>query len=238
MRGINNTLRLFTEEELQLLHEATLQILEDPGMRIAEMGFLEALDGKAWTSLLYKISGMYVSGKYPGVQAAIEKAMATFRNSASGWLASIAPGLIAEGKLFSLEQVLIDIEIAKAIQRFFRGIEINEETLAVEIIRKVGIGGHFLSEEHTLRHFKDSMWLPELFDRTISCENLREDQEKDILKVAHNKVKEIQKNYQPFHLNREISQQIDQIVKEAKEEFHKSQGEIKISDIEELIARM
>lgn len=46
MRGINNTLRLFTEEELQLLHEATLQILEDPGMRIAEMGFLEALDGK------------------------------------------------------------------------------------------------------------------------------------------------------------------------------------------------
>lgn len=46
LRGINNTLRLFTEEELQLLHEATLQILEDPGMRIAEMGFLEALDGK------------------------------------------------------------------------------------------------------------------------------------------------------------------------------------------------
>jgi len=54
LRGINNTLRLFTEEELQLLHEATLQILEDPGMRIAEMGFLEVLDGKGWTSLHYR----------------------------------------------------------------------------------------------------------------------------------------------------------------------------------------
>jgi len=207
-----------------------------PEVLLQDMGLCE-LHTRLY-KLPYKISGMYVSGKYPGVQAAIEKTMATFRNGAGGWLGSIAPGLIAEGKLFSLEQVLIDIEIAKAIQRFFRGIEINEETLATEIIRKVGIGRHFLSEEHTLRHFKDRMWLPELFDRTISCENLREDQEKDILKVAHNKVKEIQKNYQPFHLNKEISQQIDQIVKEAKGEFHKNQGEIKISDIEELIAKM
>jgi trimethylamine--corrinoid protein Co-methyltransferase len=55
-----------------------------------------------------------------------------------------------------------NISMAK---RFIRGITINPETLAREAIEKVGPGGHFLQEMHTLQHFKDELWVPELMTR-------------------------------------------------------------------------
>jgi len=45
-------------------------------------------------------------------------------------------------------------------------VPINEETLALEVMDRVGPGGHYLEEEHTYNHFKD-VWYSDLFDRTI-----------------------------------------------------------------------
>ncbi|MEE9400053.1 MAG: trimethylamine methyltransferase family protein, partial [Dehalococcoidales bacterium] len=44
------------------------------------------------------------------------------------------------------------------------GIDINDETLALDLIDKVGPGGSFIAEEHTFRHFKEC-WYSDLFDR-------------------------------------------------------------------------
>ena len=46
-----------------------------------------------------------------------------------------------------------------------RGILVNDETLALDLIDRVGPGGHYLEEEHTMRHFRD-VWYSHLFDRT------------------------------------------------------------------------
>jgi trimethylamine--corrinoid protein Co-methyltransferase len=50
-------------------------------------------------------------------------------------------------------------------RRFVEGIRVDADTLAREVIEKVDTGGHFLLEDHTLRHFKKELWFPELFDR-------------------------------------------------------------------------
>ena len=60
--------------------------------------------------------------------------------------------------------VMVD-EIAGMIRRLMRGITVNEETLARDVIREVGPGGNFLGEEHTVRHFREEHWFPTLLDR-------------------------------------------------------------------------
>ena len=45
------------------------------------------------------------------------------------------------------------------------GIEVTDETLALDLIDRVGPGGHFLAEEHTLKHFR-KFWVPTILDRS------------------------------------------------------------------------
>ncbi len=73
-------------------------------------------------------------------------------------------GYIEAGLTTSFEVLVSMDEIAGFVKYLLRGIDINEETLALDVIDRVGPGGHFLSEEHTLRNFK-SNWFPKLFDK-------------------------------------------------------------------------
>jgi trimethylamine--corrinoid protein Co-methyltransferase len=50
-------------------------------------------------------------------------------------------------------------------RRITRGIEVNDDTLAVEVIHNVGPNGHYLYEPHTHRHYKTEFWYPNLCDR-------------------------------------------------------------------------
>ncbi|MFC1558508.1 trimethylamine methyltransferase family protein, partial [candidate division KSB1 bacterium] len=71
-------------------------------------------------------------------------------------------GQIERQLSLSKEQAVIDDEIFSYAKRFARGFEVNPETLALDIIKKVGIGGEFLTEEHTLNHFKDELKMSEI----------------------------------------------------------------------------
>lgn len=61
---------------------------------------------------------------------------------------------------------MLDNEMAGYLRRVLRGLEVDEETLALEVIRSVGIGGNYLDTEHTVRHFRREYWFPKLFDRS------------------------------------------------------------------------
>ena len=61
-------------------------------------------------------------------------------------------GNLDNGRTMSCEQLVIDHEIAQMVQRFWQGIRVDEEALAVDVIREVGPGGTFLTHEHTLKH--------------------------------------------------------------------------------------
>jgi trimethylamine--corrinoid protein Co-methyltransferase len=61
--------------------------------------------------------------------------------------------------------MIIDNEFVGALRRFVRGFEVNEETLAFDLIKEVGPGGCFLNTDHTVRHFRAEQWEPEIFSR-------------------------------------------------------------------------
>ena len=65
----------------------------------------------------------------------------------------------------SLEQLVIDDIVLSIVARGLRGIEVNEVTLALELIDRVGPAGDFMTEDHTLQHFRDELLIPELVNR-------------------------------------------------------------------------
>ena len=67
--------------------------------------------------------------------------------------------------MFSAVELVLDCEIHSWNAAIAGGIQVDEETLAGDVIRHVGIGGNYLGQRHTRRHMKD-VWRPRLLDRS------------------------------------------------------------------------
>jgi trimethylamine--corrinoid protein Co-methyltransferase len=58
------------------------------------------------------------------------------------------------------EQFVVDNDILGMAMRVLRGIEVDDETLALDAIDEVGPGGHYLMAEHTIRHMRSEFYYP------------------------------------------------------------------------------
>jgi len=103
--------------------------------------------------------------KLPDEQAAIEATFSSLINALAGLNLVHDPGFLEGAKIGSLEMLVMTNEIAGMAKRFMKGIPVNRETLAEDVIHRVGPGGHYLEQEHTLRHFREEHWRPTLMDR-------------------------------------------------------------------------
>ena len=65
---------------------------------------------------------------------------------------------------YSPLQLVIDNEIARYVRRCVRGIEVSDDTLALDLIEAIGSGGDALGAEHTVAHFRDELLLSPFFD--------------------------------------------------------------------------
>jgi trimethylamine--corrinoid protein Co-methyltransferase len=74
-------------------------------------------------------------------------------------------GLVEALKTFDFAKAVIDDEIAQMLKRLKRGLEFSEENLAVDVIRKIGPGGSFIVEPHTIKRMKTAGLLTKLSDR-------------------------------------------------------------------------
>jgi trimethylamine--corrinoid protein Co-methyltransferase len=99
-------------------------------------------------------------------QAGYAKMMLFGIPTLAGISAANGMGSLAAENLYSLAQLVIDNEIIQLVKRMqdrlFNGIGVREDELAVDLIKKVGPGGSFLKEKHTLKHYRDSLWFPPL----------------------------------------------------------------------------
>jgi trimethylamine--corrinoid protein Co-methyltransferase len=102
--------------------------------------------------------------KLPDEQAAAEAALTLLAESLAGVNLVHDLGYLESGKCGSLQMLAVCDELAGWIRHFQRGIEVNAETLALDLIAELGPEGDFLSSEHTVRHFRED-WMPALFDR-------------------------------------------------------------------------
>ncbi len=99
-------------------------------------------------------------------QAAAEAAFSLLAAGLSGANLIHDVGFLESGLIGSHEMVVLSDEIAGMVKRFLAGVQVDDETLAVEVIREAGPGGNFVAHEHTARHFRSELWFPRLMDRS------------------------------------------------------------------------
>lgn len=127
----------------------------------------------AQMAIFYKVPAFGLGGgaesKYPDAEAASQATVGMLLNALSGFTLTQTLGTLASGMYGSLEMLLICDEIAHMVKHVLKGINISDETLALEVIKEVGHGGHYLNHDHTARLFRQEFFFPELFRRqTIS----------------------------------------------------------------------
>jgi trimethylamine--corrinoid protein Co-methyltransferase len=114
---------------------------------------------------LYSTAGT-TDAKEVDIQAAYESAMSSLLVAMSGanYIHDIA-GLMEADLTVSYEKLVMDNEILGMCQRVLSGIEVNDETLATDLIIEKGPGDDFMMEDHTIRHMRDEFFVPGLASR-------------------------------------------------------------------------
>jgi len=108
-------------------------------------------------------SGGLTEAKRPDIQAGIEEGFSNLTVAMAGAdCVHLAAGILDSGNSISYEQFVIDNEIIGIIQRILTGIKVNEETLGFDVIEKVGPGGNYIIEDHTVEHMMDEFFYPNL----------------------------------------------------------------------------
>src|SRR5439155_951717 len=136
------------------------------------MGILASAQMARHYNLPFRGGGALTSSKAPDAQAAYESMMCmwptilgrvNFVLHAAGWLESAL--------LASYEKFIIDVEQLRMFEWILsHGMPVDDEGLAMDALREVGPGGHFLGAEHTMRHYRTGFYRPwvsstENFDR-------------------------------------------------------------------------
>jgi len=110
-------------------------------------------------------TGGCTDSKTADEQAAAEGALSVLFAGLSGANLVHDVGYTESGLTGSLEQLVLMNETIGWVRRVARGLEVSDETLATDVVHRVGPGGQFLDDEHTYRHFRREFWFPTLFDR-------------------------------------------------------------------------
>jgi trimethylamine--corrinoid protein Co-methyltransferase len=126
-------------------------------------------------------------------------------------------GMIEMGMTIDFGQLVMDNEFARMIKHVLRGIPVTDETLAVDVIREIGVGKDFLSHDSTYRHMRGQS-RPRLIDRSMR-EDWRAAGGKDIYQRAVEEARHILENHRPDPLPDGVSETIRSIVSEAEAEL-------------------
>ncbi len=108
---------------------------------------------------------MATSAKEPDWQAAVDDSLSTFASVMTCADMMNGCGLLNGSKILSYPHMVMETEVYGIVQKVADGVQVDDETLAVDLIAKVGANGTYLSEKHTRRHMKE-IWRPTIWDRT------------------------------------------------------------------------
>jgi trimethylamine--corrinoid protein Co-methyltransferase len=122
----------------------------------AMMGRFYNLPSASWVS---------TESMCPDAQTAMEKTCGFMAHLQSRVSNIWSVGQLESELTFSPAQAVIDDEIIAYVKRYLQGFSVNDDALAVELIKQVGISGSFLEQPHTADHFRTELFMPKLLFR-------------------------------------------------------------------------
>ena len=155
--------------------------------------------------------GAFATGaKEPNWQAGLEGAMSSFMASVVMSDMLLGCGFLHGSRIWSFAEMMMDCEIFSIVHKMMGGIEVNDETLAMESITNVGPGGHYLAQKHTRNHMRE-LFMPKFMDRRPYSE--WETKKDDARDWALARARKTLKEHQPDPLDENISKEFDRIIK-------------------------
>ncbi|MEQ9693344.1 trimethylamine methyltransferase family protein [Shimia sp. SDUM112013] len=168
-------------------------------------------------NLPFRSSGSFCGSKLPDAQAAYETANSlnmgllsgvNFMLHACGWLEG---GLVAD-----FEKFVMDADQLGTLHAMARGVSVDSDAQAMDAIREVGPGGHYLGCAHTQAHFKSAFWKSDLFDYK-PFETWEEEGARDTYQLATNRVDQLLATYEQPALDPAIHEALTAYVAQKKE---------------------
>ncbi len=159
--------------------------------------------------------GFDATASVPGTQAALEQFASGLSLVLGGADLICGIGLLEDARTLWLEQLFIDDEMVAMIRRIAEGIRVDSDHLALDVIEKVGIGGTFLGQRHTMTHLRQEHYLPRLVDRR-SFDLWAADGRKPMEERARAMVRETLARPPPNPLPRETVRALDALIDEAR----------------------
>jgi trimethylamine--corrinoid protein Co-methyltransferase len=166
--------------------------------------------------LPYRSAGAFCGSKLPDAQAAYETSNSLNMGLLSGVNFMLhAAGWLEGGLVSSFEKFVMDADQLGILHRLADGIDMSENGQAMDAIREVGPGGHYLGCEHTQANFKSAFWRTELFDYK-PFETWAEEGERDTVALASRRVEKLLRDYQAPHIDSAIREALDAYVAQKK----------------------
>ena len=158
------------------------------------------------------VGGFVTTAKEPDEQAAYEKFSSAVTPVLAGADMIAGIGLLEDCRTVWLEQLVIDSEMARIIGRMAQGIEVDDDTIALDVINKVGIGKDFLGQRHTLEHFRTEHFIPIVTDRS-SYDTWKAKGSKTMLDRAGDEVRRIFREHTVEPVRSEVAETAARLVK-------------------------
>ncbi len=155
--------------------------------------------------------------KLPDGQAAAEAALTIMLRALSGGHIVHDLGYLESGLCGSLAQLAVFDEIVDWLKGETSEIEINDETLALDLIDEVGPDGQFLDSEHTIRHFRER-WYPRLIERD-NYERWLSKGGKTMAQRAADRVEAILESHKPQPLSADVARAVRGVVERATQQY-------------------
>lgn len=159
--------------------------------------------------LVSSVGAGMTDAKAPDAQAGFEKGIAVALAALTGCNnVSESAGMVGSLMGLSLESLVIDNDMLGQVMRAVRGIEVNDETLSLDVIRHAVHGeGHFLRESQTLDLMRSEYHYPDLSDRSTPAE-WADAGARDIREQAAEKVREILSTHYPSYIDAAVDQRV------------------------------
>ena len=153
-------------------------------------------------------------------QAGSESAFSILAQGLAGLNLIHDVGYMSNGMVCSAAQLVLGDENIGMAKHFIRGIEVNRESLAREVIEQVGPGGHFLDQKHTYNHFKNALWVPRLMTRS-AYSDWQEQGAKDMATRIQERLEDILENHETPALPDKTLSAVKSIRKKGEKELGK-----------------
>lgn len=166
----------------------------------------------------YRLPTFALSGcsdsKLVDQQAAAEAALTLMADVLMGGNIVHDLGYLESGLTFSFVQLAICDQMVNWVKAFFSPVEVNEETLALDVVEQVGPGGQYLKHKHTRGHFREH-WYPDLFERGSYADWLQKGGQ-SLAERAAVRVQKLLDEHQIESLPADIKGKLSEIVRRAE----------------------